>query len=56
MLKIKIRDVSWAETIKILALIIISVCAILVTKDVKQIAYIFTDAELEFINENDYEN
>lgn len=54
MIKIQIKELSLWDIIKIVSLIIISVCAILITDDVDLIASVINSAELEFINENDY--
>ena len=56
MIKIKIKELSFKEMVFVITSIILSVCAILITKDVDLIASVISWAELEFINENDYEN
>lgn len=54
MIKIKIKELSLKEMVFVITSIILSVCAVLITKDVDLIASVIGWAELEFINENDY--
>lgn len=53
-MKIKIKEFSFLEILKTIALITIWVCGVIIANNTEQFVSFVVGAEIEFINENDY--
>lgn len=54
--KIVHRQFTTFEVVVIVLLIFMCTITTIMSKDIKVVAWVIDDAEIEFINENDYEN
>lgn len=55
-IKIKVREINCYELMKITFMIIMCLVALKILNTTEEIAGVFIGAELEFINENEYED